>query len=138
MSQLNIDRQFGKDKECEYWEAISCALDCSLNRVPERYALFDYEGKGVKAELKSRRNYKFTYPTTMIGVNKIEEAEQNCEHADYYFCFSFTDRLCYIKYEKEKFAKYTRKNGGRFDRGYAEINEYVFVPVRDLIDVKSH
>ena len=137
MSQKKRDIEFGDAKEIEHWEAISCALDCSLNRVANKYALFDYEGEGVKAELKSRRNYKYTYPTTMVSANKVDEAYANT-NTEHYFCFSFTDKLCYIKYDKERFANYTRQRGGRCDRGYAEIKDYVFIPVRDLTDVKSH
>lgn len=129
------DKLFGDHKEMEHIETISKVLNISLNKIKDDYATFDYEGDGVKVELKSRRNYKYTYPTTMIGINKINEASVD-EKTNYYFCFSFTDKLCYIKYDKERFNKYPRNIGGRTDRGKIEMKEYVFIPVRDLIDVK--
>ena len=108
-------------------------LDASLERVKDKFAPFDYanQGNNILVELKTRTNKKDAYPTTMIPLTKVRIAERNPEKT-YYFAFCFLDGLYYIKYEKTLFDTFEVKEGGRFDRGRPELNQYVYIPVELL------
>ena len=82
-------------------------------------------------ELKSRRCKSDTYPTTMIGFNKLQMAKRQSK--DVYFCFGFTDGLFFHKVENDN--DYHIQKGGRWDRGKAEINNYVYIPINQLTKV---
>ena len=68
-----------------------------LNELPEnqehpftiyknKFSTFDFKNNnGTIAELKSRRCSHSDYPTTMIGYNKIERAENSSEIFKFYF-----------------------------------------------------
>jgi hypothetical protein len=68
----------------------------------------------------------------MIGLSQIKWANENYP-AEFYFAFSFTDGLFYIKYDSKVFSKFEVGEGGRFDRGRPELNQYCFIPVEHLV-----
>jgi hypothetical protein len=96
------------------------------------YSPYDFRAKGVLVELKSRTNASEKYPTTMVGLSKVQFA-QNCR-GKYYFVFKFTDGAEYIRYREETFRQFTTGIGGRSDRGKVESNTYVYIPVDALKD----
>lgn len=89
---------------------------------------FDYFNDTYFVELKSRRNFKNTYPTTMVGYNKIKKATDPTK--TYLFCFKFYDGLFYHIYDPK--VKYEIKKGGRKDRNCIEISDYLFIPIELL------
>jgi hypothetical protein len=94
---------------------------------------FDFYNENYLVELKSRRNNYNKYPTTMIGYNKIKKATDKTK--TYLFCFCFTDGLYYHIYDP--IYDYEIKLGGRHDRGCAEINDYLFIPIELLTKISS-
>ena len=106
--------------------------DNNIEVANEQHSVFDYESFNKRIELKTRFNEKERYPTTMIPLNKVMDAENYDGY--YYFVFSFTDKNCYIKYRKSKFDKFEKGLGGRTDRNKQEIKEYVYIPIEKLVD----
>lgn len=96
----------------------------------EKFDLFDYYNEKYLVELKSRRNNHNTYPTTMVGYNKIKNT---IETKTKVFFFNFFDGLYYHIYDSSNI--YEIKKSGRYDRGCAEISDYLFIPIELLTKV---
>ena len=84
--------------------------------------------KDIYFEIKSRRNNYNTYPTTMIGYNKIIEARK---YKTVYFIFIFEDGDYYYKFNPDD--NFEISFGGRNDRGKAEYKKYCYIPINKLI-----
>ena len=98
----------------------------------EPFHLFDYYNDEYLVELKARRNDYAKYPTTMVGLNKIDKAKRE-QFKKCMFCFKFFDGLYYHLYDSK--MKYEIKKGGRCDRGCPEIKDYVYIPIAKLIRI---
>ena len=130
---MRFDRQeytFGKVSQAANLPLIKKLCD-SFKDTEKTFSAFDFadETNTIFAELKTRRNRKDAYPTTMVNLSKIQKI---VEGNTYYFCFKFTDGLYYIKYDKTLFDTFEIKISGRNDRGVPEYEDYVFIPV-DLL-----
>ena len=126
MEKFREDMKFGTKQEIDQFDLIKSVLDANLKPSEKRNAIFDYYSDNTLVELKSRRNNHNTYPTTMVGYNKIEYALKYPDK-QIYFCFCFLDGLYYYKFSKED--KLQVELGGRRDRGRNEIKEYCFIPI---------
>ena len=126
------DYDFGMKGEVDTITALR-TLNPTLMKTKDKYDPFDFvnDNYDVFVELKTRNNTKDKYPTTMISYSKILHAKKNPDR-DYYFAFKFFDGIYYIKYNAELFATFTVGEGGRFDRGFDEINQYIYIPVENL------
>ena len=126
--------KFGYDSELETLELLKEYFkDKKLKKTREKYCEYDFYSKTKRIELKTRNNTIYTYPTTMIGVNKIKNAESF--EGDYYFAFKFKDGLYYIKYDKKLFETFEIKLGGRCDRYRIEQKLYYFIPIENLTEI---
>lgn len=105
--------------------------DCLLYRkYQDRFSLFDIYNIEEIGEIKTRRNSKDKYPTTMVGYNKVKIAEENKDLSIHYrFYFIFTDGTYYWDYCPLEFST---GRGGRTDRGCAEIKQYAYIKIEDL------
>ncbi len=121
---MNCDYDFGIQNEVLLKESIE-AVTGPLNHLG-KWSLFDYSNSQCFVELKSRNCKKDTYPTTMVGLNKVKKCN---ELFDYYFFFKFQDGLFYWKYKPNTFEV---RKGGRCDRGRPEFKDYLFIPVSEL------
>jgi len=129
---LKGDLEFGKSSEELNFELIK-QLDGDL--LPTgAYDLFDYRSDKTEVELKTRTFYMRTYPTTIVGTNKIRYIESNPDKS-YYFCFAFTDGLYYLKYSKDLFSKFKKKKCERNDRGKTESMEVLHIPIEYLTQI---
>ena len=132
---LKKDLQYGESKEDDIKSKLESYFKCNLEKT-SKLNLFDYvdNDKKILIELKSRRNDKMKYPTTMIGYNKIIESINKIKEGwTIYYIFNFTDKLTYYKFEKDN-SKY-HSIGGRKDRGRPEFKKYYFIPVELLSDI---
>ena len=128
------DYKFGTTNELKLLPVIQKVLkDKKITRSENQFSSYDYKSKTKRIELKSRFNASYKYPTTMISLSKVDDAESY--DGDYYFFFHFTDKLTFIKYDKDQFDEYERKIMGRSDRGRLESNNYVLIPINDLSTV---
>lgn len=134
-SQRYKDLEFGSKGE----KSVKSRLEekfGELEKTVGRYNLFDFEADNLYIELKSRRNTKDKYPTTMIGMNKINKGfELLKEDSEVYFCFNFTDKLCYYKLHPDSLSECGIGKGGRWDRCGAEIKQYCWIPIELLTDI---
>jgi hypothetical protein len=104
-----------------------------LVRIKNPYALFDFESPECRIELKARTTPHDKYPTTIVGENKVQAAEK--DPRAHYFAFAFTDGLYWVQYDKDLFADFEVKDGGRRDRGRPEIKPYRYIPITALTKV---
>ena len=83
-----------------------------------------------KFELKSRRNNKNHYPTTIIPVDKV------ITNDNLYFIFNFIDKCCYIKYNEDQFKQFNKRiiKTNRWDKN-DKPNVHYEIPVDLLVDI---
>jgi hypothetical protein len=127
------DLEFGKSFEMNMYDLIK-QLDGDLVPSTDTFALFDFVSDKTEVELKSRTFYMRTYPTTIVGTNKIRYIENNPDKS-YYFCFAFTDGLFYLKYSKDLFSKFKKKKCERNDRGRIETMDVIHIPIEYLTQI---
>jgi hypothetical protein len=99
--------------------------------IDNKLSPFDYECSKYFYELKTRTNTLNKYPTTMIGINKIQGNKETI------LIFKFTDCLTYIEYNKELFNKFEIK---KFDRNVKETNkrDYIYIPIEHLKVIENY
>lgn len=128
MNLLKIDIQFGKAKEKEILQKLKDYFKDDLELINKKYSTYDYKGSNNIYELKSRRCYYNSYPTTLIATDKIKD--------NIIFIFNFIDGIYYIKYEEDKFNNYETKLFKRIDRGNIDKEkDYLYIPINDLIKI---
>jgi len=110
-------------------------FDNTLAKSKDRYAPFDFVNNAntLYVELKTRTFFKNKYPTTMLPYSKITHCDN--PEVTYIFAFKYTDKISYIKYDKELFNTFEVKEGGRWDRGRPELNKYIYIPIDKLTDL---
>ena len=104
----------------------------------DRYATFDFmsEDEVMILELKSRRCKSYTYPTTIVGLNKIEKAKELVKQNKIVkFLFNFQNGL----YEWSDLENYSIAKGGRTDLcGTKGWKDYCHINIDNLNLVKSY
>lgn len=105
----------------------------TLEKITNPYHPFDFKtaDDSTFVELKARTFAHDKYPTTMVGQNKVDCARLSPSKT-YYFAFSFTDGLYWIRYDPVLFKTFPVKQGGRTDRGRAEVSLYCYIPIQHL------
>jgi len=131
MSKKFYDYNFGINKEMQLLPTIKDYLKDNTIYKLENCNEFDFKGDNKYIELKSRRNKYNKFSSTMIGLNKIEKASTLDEYVYFFFCFE--DGLYYWLYDKDHELEI--RQGGRWDRGKAEIKFYAFLPIEMLIKI---
>jgi hypothetical protein len=131
--KFNKDYKFGIEQENKIKSIIETAFNIKVKKTPSVYNPYDYycESNRTYYELKSRNNTYDKYPTTMLGMNKLNFCI-NPDDKKFVFLFNFTDGLYYINYEKTLFDSFKVMTGGRWDRGKEEIKDYLFIPINHL------
>ena len=101
-----------------------------LKETTEQYAKYDFYTDTAYFELKTRKVAKTHYPTTLLTCNKIQACNK-----EQYFIFSFTDDLCYIKYDKALFDTFQRNLYDRNNRA-EDMVDYLFIPIGELKSIQ--
>lgn len=109
--------------------------DPDLQHMTFLFEEFDYASPTRSIELKERTVLKDTYKDTMIGCNKIEKAAADTSGREYVFAFLFKDGLYYWVFDHT--VQLSRREGGRWDRGFSEKKDYYFIPT-DLLTQIPH
>lgn len=122
---------------CESERSVLSQLrvfDPTLEKTENDKHPFDFVNKvsDLYIELKTRNNTKERYATTMVSASKVKYARDH-PNTDFYFAFKFTDGLYYIAYDETIFSTFEVGEGGRFDRGRPELNQYCYIPVSLLL-----
>ena len=129
-SQKILDIEFGTNNEERLLNTIQTFFnDHTIIKITTKYSPFDYMGNNLLIELKSRRCNSFTYPTTIIGINKFNQIDPSIK---YILIFSFTDTTLYIEYDEILFNTFAIKTITRRDRGRIESAKYYHIPIKNL------
>jgi len=106
-------------------------LNKTINRFDE-FDLIDNDNKYI-IEVKKRNNTHTKYSTTMIGYNKYIKGKEYYKNGfRVMYFFEFTDGIYYYEYLGQEFIP---QKGGRYDRGYNEIKNYIYINIKDLIKI---
>lgn len=121
--------QYGLKKEIELKPTLENWFGVTLKET-KKWASFDFEGEGIIIELKSRRNTKDRYPTTIVGMNKVKKIAPNTRVV---FAFNFTDGLWIWEYEENDFEVV---NIQRRDRRNIPPKPYLSIPIEVLTKIE--
>ena len=135
-AKYDADQKMGIKSECKTLGILKKSLGTHIRKSKKEFAVIDFYSNKykVKAEVKGRRNTQYHYPTTMIGENKIKEAQRLMANGwEVFFFFDFTDKLCYFKITDLQNIRSSLKMGGTWRRGLREWKLYRWIDVRDLI-----
>ena len=135
MRTFKQDYATGTANEKRCIEFLNYYFDEEFEKLPPMHP-FDFVSKNRYVEVKSRTNNKSTYPTTMIGYDKIEFAKK-CDKP-VHFAFLFKDNSFWeIEYKHDLFETFEcnlfqREN--RSDHTYVR-KQYCYIPVSKLEDI---
>jgi hypothetical protein len=125
---LGNDLKFGLSKEQGVIDRLKSHFgDDTILKTEDRFCLYDAIGKDYKYEIKSRRNSKTAYPTTIIPVHKAIP--------DTIFVFNFTDKMCYIKYDADLFSTFTTQKIYAERYNATPPTLHFHIPISHLIDI---
>lgn len=119
----DLNELYIKDIICKHFNLPSLTKTGSFSPL-------DFYSDNIYFEVKSRNNNHNTYPTTIVGYNKIKWIQQE-NIKDVYFVFVFIDGDYYYKYNPDD--KFLIKLGGRKDRGKIEQKLYYNTPSDKLL-----
>ena len=137
---MGIDYCYGRDKEIRIKRILPEIYKQKFRDYSkDQFATFDFisEDNTIILELKSRRCKSNQYPTTIVGLNKIDSAVKLIEQGKTVkFLFNFTDGL----YEWCDLEKYQIKKGGRTDLaiGNRGWKDYAHIKIDNLNLIKSY
>jgi hypothetical protein len=128
MATFKKDYQDGKEDEIRVLPIITKYFNKDISLSSKKTDVYDFKDtEGTVYELKRRNNRHNSYPTTIIGINKIQN--NNC-----ILLFDFSDGLYFIKYDKTLFDTFQRNLFVRNKRlDYHDVEkEYLFIPIDKL------
>tara|TARA_R110000803_G_C11970933_1_gene319724 strand:+ start:602 stop:1039 length:438 start_codon:yes stop_codon:yes gene_type:complete len=133
------DYNFGIIEEEKLKPKLETFFKLDLTKTKGKYNLFDFIGNNLYIELKSRKNEKNRYPTTIIGYNKIEKANELIKEGNkVFFIFNFTDSLDFYEYKGYAYIKnYNQKIVSRKDRPGHKGCNYLEIPISDLLNIAN-
>ena len=124
---INGDYKIGEIKERLVVDYLNSKhKQNKYTRYEKRNSVMDFYNDIYECELKSRTCSHDKYPTTMFGLNKIQDMKPDKK---YRFYFLFTDGLYRWEYNKDQF---TTRYGSRCDRGYFESKKHVYIDINNL------
>tara|TARA_R110000822_G_scaffold13840_2_gene48962 strand:+ start:550 stop:945 length:396 start_codon:yes stop_codon:yes gene_type:complete len=129
---MQSDRSLGIQAEIQLLGTIQEHFGKDL-KPTGTYAKFDFENETTLVELKTRRCTSNAYPDTMIPYGKIKFLRDSNKEG--VFVFNFTDGIFYHRFVKGN--TYTVKQGGRYDRGRPELNQYCYINRSDLLPISK-
>ena len=126
------DYNKGKMTEDEHFEFLKEHFNEPNLKQNKRYSTFDFNSKSITIGLKKRNFESTKYKDLMIGLNKIEKAQN--ANKDIYFVMILDAGIFSYKYNKDDILNY--RSGGRGDRGYNEFKKYAYIPIDYFIKIK--
>jgi len=135
----NKDYDFGIKEEDKLKPKLEEFFEIDLKKSIGKYNLFDFIGEDVYIELKSRKNKKEQYPTTIVGCNKIRKADELIKKGNkVIFIFNFTDSLDFWEYKDYDCIKtYNTRVIARNDRPGHKGCDYLEIPITDLLNISK-
>ena len=130
MDIIKQDIQFGVDNELQLKPILEKHFATTLTKTTDKYCPWDFDDlNGVKYEIKTRRCYSFTYPTTIIGKDKLRN--------NTIFVFAFTDGAYFIRYDSALFDTFSQKDisYNRGSQGKISPKLHIEIPIRYLTHI---
>jgi hypothetical protein len=133
MKNIAVDYEMGVLKERELHSTLEKFFGCVFEKPSNKYSVFDFFSEKCYMEVKTRRNNWKTYPSTIVGKNKLDFAK-SIKDRPVYFCFQFQDGLFYWIYNELDIENgyVVFGEGGRNDRGRNEYKTYAYLDVLKL------
>lgn len=134
------DVTMGLSNEAKVYNKLKSILcpkygEKDIIKTTDKYAKWDWTGdiNGTHFEMKSRRNTKMCYPTTLLPVHKVMKIDEK-----QVFVFHFTDKTCYLEYDPEVFKTFKQRTGQTYRDGVADPPQLQYeIPVSLLIDLED-
>jgi hypothetical protein len=139
MRTFQNDMNYGMEKEMTMLGKLSQhfieygTITNTKDLYKDPYYKYDFEAEdGTTFELKSRRNKKQTYPTTILPVSKIIP---DAKHKQV-FIFAFTDCCCKIEYSKELWDTFEVRDIEVFRYGRIDLPKpHYCIPIQHLLEI---
>ena len=129
----SADETFGLLHEALTIATINEVFGGGFKKTDDKYHPYDFVKESKEyIELKTRRCNHNTYPSAMIGLNKIKFAKNNPE-CKFKILYKYNDGLYYHNVDPKR--EYEVNIGGRGDRGIPEWKKCCYIPQQDLIKV---
>lgn len=129
MNSFAVDFKNGIESEKLILKKLRTYFNRDIKATKYPYSKYDFYDTENLYELKTRNNNSNAFPQTLIAEDKIINTPKS-----QYFIFSFTDKLCYIKYDKDIFKTFPVKvfqRGKRID--YEDYpKKYIYIPTTSL------
>ena len=126
---IKADLAMGLKNQHDVLTTLRSKFSSSIVETVDKYSKWDYtDSLGNHYEIKSRRALKGTYLTTLLPCHKVMNT-----NVKQFFIFKFTDTLCYIEYNEDKWGQFqtdwvTDGRTGKQDLHY-------YIPVSSLTDI---
>ena len=133
MVNFENDYLYGIQKQKQILPILRDHFGLELQETVGRYSRFDFYSDKSIFELKSRKNNKTKYPTTLLTGNKVIKEDDK----DLIFLFNFTDELCYIRYDPGVFSTFEKRLFSRINEFFDE-KEYYYIPIEQLTTIKKY
>jgi len=119
MHQKILDLKYGKSKELTLFQFIKNKYGDDIKMNIDPYSVFDYSNNNTQIELKNRRVHFNTYPSLMIGNNKLMKAHIDLKNNKItsIFLWNLLDGLYEWEFNE---AQYYLAMGGTFRGGRNE------------------
>ena len=134
MKSFKDELKFGTQEEDNLFTRLEKFFGDNITQVDKEknpFCKWDYEGNKCIYEIKSRHNKMWTFPDTIIAVDKVIEGKEQ------YFIFNFQDKLTYIKYDEKVFKSFKCDYFKRKQR--IDFNDkrkkYFFIPIIALNEI---
>lgn len=129
MKSFIVDLKTGLSNEKVILTHLRRYFNREIRPTKLAYSKYDFYDKDNLYELKTRNNLFNTFKTTLIAEDKILDTLKS-----QYFIFSFTDKLAYIKYDKDVFKTFEVKAFQRDKRiDYTDnLKNYIYIPTNAL------
>jgi hypothetical protein len=110
------------------------------------FIIYDWDSNKTKVELKTRNNNHNTYPTTMIGFNKVMNWGKDETDKKYFFLFGFLDGLYEWELTQENYDAIGGEDAVRWDddfeygASFTTFNnkkKHLYIPVDKLIKISD-
>jgi hypothetical protein len=99
-SKFKKDYDYGINKEDEIKDILERYFNMKLKKS-KQFKSYDYKGKGVRIEIKSRRINSTLYSTSLLCKSKLNYYNKIKKKKDYYIVFNFLDDIKIIKFNDE-------------------------------------
>jgi hypothetical protein len=95
------DLDFGLEQEMKIKETIENFFNIKIKKSKNKFCKYDFKGKGIRIELKSRRINSDAYPTTLLCKTKIDYYNKIKDKKKFILIFNYLDKIKYIQFNDD-------------------------------------